>query len=382
MKKIALLGSTGSIGQNALEAIALYPDAFQVVALAARSSRDLLFRQAERFRPELIALEDEAGAGLLAAELGEIRVVGGQEGVLEVASYDSAELVLSAITGGAGLMPTYAAVAAGKDLALANKEALVMAGELLMPLAQENQTKILPVDSEHSALHQCLEGHSTSEVRRLWLTASGGPFRQYTRQQLERVTPDEALAHPTWDMGAKITVDSATLMNKGLEVIEAHHLFAMEADQISVVIHPQSIIHSLVEFVDGNLLAQLSATDMKLPILYALTYPERWENPSGALDPRELGSLHLQAPDLDRFPCLSLAYQALNEGGTTPVVLNAANEVAVEAFLEQEIGFLEIPRVIAKTMEKHSSQPVENLEQLLELDRWAREAAHKIIEGK
>lgn len=374
MKKIAILGSTGSIGRNALKLVDLYPDRLQVVALAAQNRADLLYEQCLKYRPAVAALHDVEAARSLPS-LPHTRILSGAEGVAEVACQPGADLVLAAISGGAGLLPTYHAVAAGKDVALANKETLVMAGRLIMELARRNQSRLLPVDSEHSALHQCLRGTSRSEVARLILTASGGPFLHKDRHQLQQVTVREALEHPTWQMGPKITIDSATLMNKGLEVIEAHHLFGMGPEQISVVIHPQSVVHSLVEFVDGTLLAQMSITDMRSALLYAFAYPARWESKLPALNLVSASPLAFHPPDPDRFPCLELAYQALRQGGTAPVVLNASNEVAVEAFLQEQIPFSAIPEIISSVLASYRPTAGETLEEIRECDREARQRA-------
>ena len=300
-------------------------------------------------------------------------MVGGEEGLSEVASCTEADLVLSAVTGSAGLVPTYHAVRAGKTVALANKESVVMAGDLLMPLAASKQASVIPVDSEHSALHQCLRGASRSDIGRLILTASGGPFRNHSPSALAAVTVEEALDHPTWEMGPKITIDSATLMNKGLEVIEAHHFFGVESQKIEVVVHPQSVVHSMVQFVDGTLLAQMSITDMRAALLYAFAYPERWPSRLPEFDLHSLPALTFQQPDLERFPCLSLAYQALQAGGTAPTALNAANEVAVELFLARRLPFSGIPGIIREVLERHTPERVESLEQLLAIDQEARQ---------
>lgn len=381
LKKLAILGSTGSIGRSALSLVDLYPERFQVVALAARSCSDLLTSQCRKYRPRLVALADPEAARGLSREVIDCRVVGGDEGLSEVASFEEADLVLSAVTGSAGLVPTYHAIRAGKNVALANKESVVMAGDLLMPLAASANVSVIPVDSEHSALHQCLRGASREEVGRLILTASGGPFRDHSMHALEAVTVEEALDHPTWDMGPKITVDSATLMNKGLEVIEAHHFFGVESSRIEVVVHPQSVVHSLVEFVDGTLLAQMSITDMRTALLYAFAYPERWPSRLPAFDLHSLPALTFQKPDRYRFPCLALAYRALQAGGTAPTALNAANEVAVELFLARKLPFSEIPAVIEGVLEKHSPEPVENLEKLLAVDREARRQGREMAAG-
>jgi len=375
MKKISILGSTGSIGRSALSVVELYPEEFQVVALAARANSQLLHEQCKRHKPRLVALLDAKAASDLIPLVEQVRVLSGIEGIIEVATHPDTDTVLSSISGAAGLVPTHKALLAGKKVALANKETLVMAGDLLMPLVHKRGGLLVPVDSEHTALHQCLRGTRIDEVKRLILTASGGPFWSKTRQELRDVTVSEALDHPTWTMGRKITIDSATLMNKGLEVIEAHHLFGVDGEKISVLIHPQSIVHSLVEFVDGTLLAQLSITDMRSAILYALSYPERKETKLPKLDLAALPDLAFSEPDTDRFPCLRLAYQALNAGHTYPAVLNAANEVAVARFLQHAIPFTAIPEVIEEVMEHHIPEAVDDLERLLQIDQQARSEA-------
>ncbi len=378
-RRIAILGSTGSIGKSALGLVDLYPERFQVVTLAARRSLGLLHQQCLKYHPEMVALSDPEAARDLQQRLPDMRVLSGVEGVVEAATHPHVDVVLAGISGAAGLIPTYRALLEKKDVALANKEILVMAGELIMPIVQSTQVNLLPVDSEHCALHQCLRGSKKQEVHRLVLTASGGPFLHKSRQQLKRVTVDEALNHPTWRMGPKITVDSATLMNKGLEVIEAHHLFAMKPAQISIVIHPQSIIHSMVEFIDGTVLAQMSITDMRAAILYALAYPERWNSNLPRLDLLSLAALEFQAPDTDKFPCIRLAYQALESGDTYPTALNAANEVAVRCFLDRVLPFASIAKVIEEVLNQHIPSPVKDLETVLEADRHARHLAQEAV---
>ena len=378
MQKLAILGSTGSIGQSALGLVDLYPEMFEVVALAANRNTDLLFEQAAKYRPTLVALHDEDAAKTLSRQLPGTRVASGAEGLVEVSCHAEATVVLSSIMGAAGLFPTYHAIKEGKKIALANKETLVMAGELLVNLARRQNSQLLPVDSEHSALHQCLRGAESSEVRRLLLTASGGPFVNWTRDSMAEITVEQALDHPTWEMGPKITIDSATLMNKGLEVIEAHHFFGFSPDQISVAIHPQSVIHSIVEFIDGTMLAQMSITDMRTSLLYAFAYPERWKSRLPELDLFSLPELRFESPDTARFPCLDLAYQALRAGGSCPAALNAANEVAVGLFLEGQMPFLRIPELIDETLEAHQRIEVESLEAVLEVDRCTREEAMRL----
>jgi len=306
------------------------------------------------------------------------KFVHGTEGHIAVACHPDASTVLSAISGAAGLLPTYRAMENGKSIALANKETLVMAGELIMRLSEEKQLKIIPVDSEHNAIHQCLRGGRMREVRRLILTASGGPFRETAAEHFAAITPEQALSHPTWNMGRKITIDSATLMNKGLEVIEASWLFGTAPEEIDVVIHPQSVVHSMVEFVDGSILAQLGQTDMRIAIQYALTYPDRWDSPLAPLDIHNLSRLEFAKPDREKFPCLGLAYRALTAGGTAPAVMNAANEVAVEAFLSNELAFHEIAQVIETVLDAHTIRTIDSLDAVLEADRWAREEAGRL----
>ena len=375
MKRLSVLGSTGSIGQSTLSLVDLYPDRLSVAALAARGNSDLLRDQCLRYRPRMVALVDPEPAKRLARELPGVRVLSGIEGLIEAACHPEADMVVSAVTGSAGLVPTYEAVRQGKPIALANKETMVMAGDLLMPLATKGNVPIIPVDSEHAALHQCLRGADRGEIRRLILTASGGPFLRYTREKMRDIQVPEALDHPTWDMGPKVTVDSATLMNKGLEVIEAHHFFGARPDQISVVVHPQSVVHSVVEFLDGTMLAQMSITDMRSSLLYALSYPDRWETRLPRLDLHSLPNLAFSPPDLERFPCLRLAYEALRAGGTFPAALNAANEVAVGLFLQGRLAFVGIPELIESTLAEHRGRPVTDLDCVLAADREAREGA-------
>ena len=382
MKRIAILGSTGSIGQSALSVIDAHADRLAVVGLAAGQNVALLEEQVRRFRPRLAAMWSPAS---LDRALDAIRGAGtsvaghGAEGLIAVATDPSVDMVLCASAGTAALEAVLAAIEAGKAIALANKEVLVMAGGLMTEAARRRGVPILPVDSEHNAIHQCLEGRPAADVRRLVLTASGGPFRGHTPAALEDVGPDDALRHPTWRMGRKITIDSATLMNKGLEVIEAHWLFGVAPDAIDVVIHPQSVVHSMVEFVDGSILAQLGVTDMRLPIQYAFSYPERWASPLPRLDLAACGRLDFHLPDHDSFPGLRLAYRALRAGDGLPVVLNAANEVAVEAFLAGRLRFTAIPAVIEQTMNAHRPAPVDTLEAVRTLDRWARGYSQELL---
>ena len=382
MKRLAILGSTGSIGVSTLEIVAEHPDHFQIVALTAGRNLALLEEQITRFHPEVVAVPDQENAQRLKDRIGDSgpRILFGTEGLIACAGEASADMVVSAIVGAAGLEPTLAAIEAGKDVALANKETLVIAGELVMAAVARSGCKLFPVDSEHSAIFQSLEGHRKSDVRRLILTASGGPFRNWSLDDLQEVTPKHALAHPNWTMGRKITIDSATMMNKGLEVIEAHWLFDLPVEKIAVHIHPESIVHSMVEYVDGALMAQLGIPDMKTPIAYALSYPERLPLDLPPLDLCRLGQLHFAAPDSQCFPCLGLAYDAIQRGGTTPAVLNAANELAVEAFLQEKVGFLDIPRIIGAVVERHTTSAASSLEQILAADKWARHMAQDIID--
>ena len=377
MKRLAILGSTGSIGRSALAVVDSHPGRLKVVSLAAGENAELLAEQVRRYQPEIVAMAGgEAVDRLKAASGSQLPEVGtGADGLIAVATHPSADIVICASAGTAGLEAVLAAIDAGKTIALANKEVLVMAGELVTAAARKRGVAILPIDSEHNAIHQCLHARPASEVRRIILTASGGPFRDCPAAALADVRPEAALQHPTWQMGRKITIDSATLMNKGLEVIEAHWLFGVTADQIDVVIHPQSIVHSLVELIDGSVMAQLGVTDMRLPIQYACSYPDRWDGSLPSLDLTRAGRLEFHEPAHDRFPCLGLAYSALRAGGTVPVVLNAANEIAVGAFLDHKLGFLAIPRVIEKAMQAHAAEPVSTLQAVRRADAWARDYA-------
>jgi 1-deoxy-D-xylulose-5-phosphate reductoisomerase len=382
VRRLAILGSTGSIGQSALAVVDAHPSRLAVVALAAGDNADLLAEQVRRYRPRVAAMATPDAVDRLKAAAGSdcpAALAGGAEGLTAVATCPEADIVICASAGTAALEAVLAAIDAGKRIAIANKEILVMAGALVTEAARRRGVSILPIDSEHNAVHQCLHGRERGEIRRLILTASGGPFRGFTREDLARVTPDQALKHPTWKMGRKITIDSATLMNKGLEVIEAHWLFDVSADQIDVVIHPQSIVHSLVELGDGSVIAQLGVTDMRLPIQYACSYPERWDALLPSLDLTRAGSLEFFPPAFDRFPCLMLAYRALRTGGTLPVVLNAANEVAVDAFLEGKLGYAAIPAVIDRTMNGHTVENVESVEIVRRIDTWARQYARERV---
>jgi 1-deoxy-D-xylulose-5-phosphate reductoisomerase len=379
VKRIAILGATGSIGRSALAVVDAHPTRLQVAAIAGGDNASLLAEQIARYQPRVAAIATIDGLGRLRSAIESTvstELLSGAEGMLAVATHPDVDVVICASAGTAGLEAVLAAIEAGKTIALANKEVLVMAGPLVTEAARRTGAMILPVDSEHNAIHQCLHARPSSEIRRLILTASGGPFRELPQAELERVGPEAALRHPTWQMGRKITIDSATLMNKGLEVIEAHWLFGVDADRIEVLVHPQSIVHSMVELNDGSVIAQLGITDMRLPIQYACSYPERWEMPLPTLDLVRAGRLDFHEPAHDRFPCLALAYRALRAGGTLPVVLNAANEVAVAAFLDGKLGFTAIPRVIEKTMNAHDVERLATLDTVRRVDRWAREQAH------
>jgi 1-deoxy-D-xylulose-5-phosphate reductoisomerase len=381
---ISILGSTGSIGCNTLRVVEALGEPFHVVALAAGRNVARLAEQCAQHRPALVSVENENCVELLRDELRTLdapqpAIKFGEAGLVEVATHAQAGCVVSATVGAVGLVPTLRAVEAGKRVALANKESLVIAGELMTRAAEKSGAEILPVDSEHNALHQCLRGETRSEVRRLVLTASGGPFRTKTREEMERASVEEAMRHPTWQMGAKITIDSATLMNKGLEVIEAHFLFQFDADEISIVVHPESVVHSMIELVDGSVIAQLGATDMRHAIQYALTYPERRASAVAPLDLARLGALHFEPPDTERFPCVELAYRALRSGGTSPAALNAANETAVAAFLERKIRLTDIARVIVRVLDAQTIQPATTLDAVLAADSEARREGGTII---
>ncbi len=398
MKAISVLGSTGSIGTQTLEIVDDFPERFRVVALSAGRNLELLVRQIERYQPEAVALADPALLPELQQRLAALAtetaaaplpvLLAGPEGLCAVAAWASADLVVTGIVGCAGLLPTLAAIEAGKDLALANKETLIAAGPVVLPALKRSGSRLLPADSEHSAIFQCLQGTPwadsarlstgipTPGLRRIQLTASGGAFRDWAAADLVNATVADATSHPNWSMGRKITVDSATLMNKGLEVIEAHYLFGLDYDHIEIVIHPQSIIHSLVELADSSVLAQLGWPDMKLPILYCLSWPERLETPWRRLDLTEVGQLNFRAPDRAKYPCMELAYAAGRAGGTMPAVMNAANEQAVALFLEEQIHFLDIPKLIERTCDRHRQdlRPDPSLEDVLAVDAWARQA--------
>jgi 1-deoxy-D-xylulose-5-phosphate reductoisomerase len=381
MKTIALLGSTGSIGMSTLDLVRRFPERFKVCGLVAGQNIKRLVPQIKEFAPRRVAIKNEADVPRLRKLLSDARVevLCGDRGAAAVAAADEVDVVVAAIVGGAGLLPTLAAIRAGKEIALANKEALVMAGEIFVNAAKQKGVRLLPVDSEHSAIFQCLQGNRRDEVDKLILTASGGPFLRTPLKLLDRVTVAQALRHPNWKMGRKITVDSATMMNKGLEVVEARWEFDMDPDRIDVVIHPQSVIHSMVRYQDGSIIAQLGVPDMRIPIAYALTYPHRLKGGWRPLDLTQHGELNFLAVEARRFPALQLAYAALKEGGTMAAVLNAANEVAVTAFLERKIGFRKIHRIIDKTMQGHVPRHPRQVDEILEVDRWAREKAASFI---
>ena len=381
MRSISILGSTGSIGCNTLKVVEHLKDEFQVVALCAGRNMDVLAQQIEQFSPEIVSCENEDCAEKLSEKLHENgvskipKIELGEKGLIAAATHESAEIIVSATVGAVGFVPTLRAIEAGKRIALANKETLVMAGELMTRAAEKSGAEILPVDSEHNAVHQCLRGETKPEVKRLILTASGGPFRTKTKENIENATIEEALNHPNWKMGDKITIDSATLMNKGFEVIEAKWLFGFDADEISVVVHPQSIVHSMIEMVDGSIIAQLGVTDMKHAIQYALTYPARKQTCLESLDFTKISGLEFEQPDLEKFPCLRLAFDALKTGGTMPAVLNAANEITVQAFLDGKIKLSDISLINEKVMTNHEPETVSSLEKVLEIDDWARKQA-------
>ena len=373
MKNVVLLGSTGSIGTSTIKVAEDLPNDLRLVGLGAGNNVDLLLEQALKHRPEAVCITDPTKAVVLAGKLGkQTQVYSGAEGLLKLATLPSADIVLIAIVGTAGLQPALAAIRAGKDIAVASKEILVMAGEIVMNEARKHGVRVLAVDSEHSAIFQCLDGKPNNSVRRLWLTASGGPFRATPKSDFPHITVERALKHPSWVMGRKITIDSATLFNKGLEMIEARWLFDIGMDRVNVVVHPQSVIHSMVEFVDGSIIAQLSTPDMCLPIQYALTYPERMVSRRVETNFAKIGSLNFEVPDEDRFPSLKLARRAGEIGGTAPAVLNAANEVAVDAFCNRKISFVQISELVHRSIDRHKVIDHPTLEQILEADRWAR----------
>lgn len=381
-RKIAILGSTGSVGENALRVAAQFPERIEVAALAAGANWERLAEQARRFRPRLVALADPGAAARARDALPPgIRALSGEEGLREAAAGAGADLVVSALVGAAGLRPTLAAIEAGASIALANKEALVMAGALVTSRARARGAALLPVDSEHAAAAQALAGRPRAEVKRVVLTASGGPFRNHTPEAMKSVSPREALKHPSWKMGPKITIDSASMMNKGLEIIEARWLFDLKPEQVDVLVHPQSVVHALAEFVDGSFAAQMSAPDMRIPIAQALFSPEKLPVEAPRLDLAEVGALTFEAPDPGRFPCLLHAREAMRAGGTAPAVLNAANEVAVASFLAGASGFMDIPDVVGAALEAHENRGAESLEAILEADGWARACAAARLNG-
>ena len=384
MKNISILGSTGSIGRQTLEVISRYPERFRVLGLSAGENIGLLLEQIREFRPEAVSVKDSGLAESLRSRLGDTRVeiLSGTEGASGIAALDSNDLVVSAMVGASGLVPTLSAVKAGKDVALANKESLVVAGEILTGEAERRGVRIIPVDSEHSAIFQALETCGKEYAKGLIITASGGPFLDTPAAELGGVTVEVALNHPTWKMGDKITIDSATLMNKGFEVIEAKWLFGFDPERISVWIHPQSIVHSMVEYIDGSLISQMSLPDMRIPIAYALSYPERMFMNGHRVVPENFRELTFRGVDNEKFPSISLAFSALREGGTMPAVMNGANEVAVRAFLMREIGFTDIVRIVEKVMSIHQVSPAESLESVLESDAWARDKARILIKNQ
>lgn len=382
MKNLVILGSTGSIGASTLDIVSKFPQDFRVVGLTAGSNALALEEQIRIFKPEVVALSSPSAARELQSRIGPnppVQILAGEDGLCAVAGLPQGDLVISAIVGGAGLKPTLAAIAAGKDVALANKEPMVMAGELMQQKAHQHGVQIFPIDSEHSAVFQSMEGHRKVDIRRVVLTASGGPFWDWEYRSLAGVTPEQALQHPNWKMGAKITTDSATLMNKGLEVIEARWLFDIPSSQIDVVIHRESIIHSMVEYCDGSVIAQMGHPDMRTPISYAMKYPERVPLHPPLLDLGKIGKLTFYPPDTEKFPCLQLAYDALEGGNGLPATLNAANEIAVQAFLDNQIGFLDIPKIIQETMQAYTPAPLTTIEAVLEVDKWARETAGQLL---
>ena len=381
MKRIIVLGSTGSIGANALDVIARHPREFSVAGLAAHSNAELLARQAKRFRPKVVAVCNESKInGLRKALSGTgIKVLGGYEGINELAGYKDADITLVSFVGAAGLIPTLRAIDSVRTVALANKEPLVMAGGIITARAKKRGTKIIPVDSEHSAIFQCLNGHNREDLKKIYLTGSGGPLKNIDPKRFDSLSPEEVVNHPRWKMGRKISVDSATLMNKGLEIIEAKWLFGVSVDKVDVLIHPEAIIHSMVEFVDGSIMAQLSQTDMRLPIMYAFSYPRRIKSVLPGLDFVKLGKFTFAPPDMKKFPCLKMAYEAAGKGGSHPAALNASNEEAVVAFLDRKIKFTRIPKIIEKVMSAHKSKSEPSLNEILGIDAWARERARSLI---
>jgi 1-deoxy-D-xylulose-5-phosphate reductoisomerase len=380
MVNIAILGSTGSIGQNAIEVARRFPERFRIVGLSANSSLGILRGQIKEFRPRFICVGNARLAQELKRDIGSrVKLFVGQDGLLEMAGEQDIDRVLLAISGSAALLPLLRAIESGKDIALANKEALVMAGPILMRKARQNRVNIIPVDSEQSAIWQCLDGQDKHKLKTIYLTASGGPFRKASKKDLKGISIKKVLMHPRWKMGRKVTVDSATLMNKGLEILEAMYLFNVEAEKVKVLIHPQAIIHSMVEFIDGIVLAQLSVTDMRIPIQYALSYPERLQSGLSGIDFLRLKELNFERPNFKNFPCLRLAYQAARESGTAPSVLNASNEVCVEEFLKRRLPFIFISKVVEDVLSRHRNKTHPDLKDILEADAWARNQAHESI---
>jgi 1-deoxy-D-xylulose-5-phosphate reductoisomerase len=384
MKRLSILGSTGSIGVNTLHIVNQFPERFKVAGLSAGANVQLLKQQILRFRPQVVSVLNKELSEALRRELTNIpvEILHGVEGLIRVATHPEVDQVVSAIVGAVGLIPTLSAIKSGKTVALANKESLVMAGKIVMEEAKRNHVRILPVDSEHSAIFQALLGHQKEDVHRLILTASGGPFLNFPHARLHDVTVKEALHHPRWEMGKKITIDSASLMNKGLEVIEAHWLFGVPVEKVVVLIHPQSVVHSMVEYIDGSIIAQMGITDMRIPISYTLSFPKRLNLNLPPLDLPKSEGLTFSVPDPERFPCLKLAYQSIEIGETMPAILNATNEVAVGAFLEGSIKFTSIPSLLKRVMEEHDVKPVHTIEDILKADHWAREKAKALLEGR
>lgn len=376
MKRIIILGSSGSIGQSALEVISRFPQEFNVVGLSANSRFDILVKQIKKFRPEAAVITDKDKTKL--SSLGRTKLIFGPEGLIDLARHP-ADLILISLVGGVALMPLLSAIKSKKQIALANKESLVMAGGLVLKEAKKHKVKIIPVDSEHSAIFQCLNTTNPSNLKKIYLTGSGGPFYNLSKSKFSTVTPQKALNHPKWRMGRKISVDSATLMNKGLEVIEAKWLFGLEADKIEILIHPEAIVHSLVELTDGSVLAQLGVTDMRLPIQYALTYPQRFKSNLPKMDLLKIAKLTFKKPDFSKFPCLKLAYKVARENGTSAAVLNAANEEVVNAFLKGKINFIQIPKIIEKVLSRHKNTLEPSLNEILGADSWAREETKRLL---
>jgi len=380
MKKISILGSTGSIGVNTLDVIERNPESFQILALSAGSNVELFAEQIRKFKPQVAALFDSKKVPLLKELIADldVEILFGEEGLVSVATYSDIDVVVSGVVGSAGLLPAIHALRAGKNLALANKETLVIAGELVLKEAEKTNSQIIPIDSEHSAIFQALNGEKKERIKKIILTASGGPFRTYSLDQMENITVKDALNHPNWNMGSKITIDSSTMMNKGLEYIEAKWLFGINTP-VEIIVHPQSIIHSMIEFVDTSIIAQLGIPDMRVPIAYALSYPDRFECDLPSLDLTTVGNLTFEKPDFERFPCLKLAIDAMDMGKTMPTVLNAANEIAVQAFLDELIPYKDIAELIQMVMQNHSPSPLNELQDVLDSDQWAREEATKLI---